>query len=137
MSRLVELMQDECKDLLQDEVIGRVAMTTPDGPRVLPVNYTFHDGAIYFRTSPISLIGRYAWGGDIAFEVDQVDRETHLGWSVVAVGAAERVERAEEVREIRGGWDPTPWADGRRWLYIRLNVRELTGRRMVGGVVAS
>lgn len=137
MSRLVELTQDECKDLLEDEVIGRVAMVTPDGPRVLPVNYTFHENAIYFRTSPISMIGRYAWGSEIAFEADQVDRETHLGWSVVAVGAAERVDRQEEVREIRAGWDPTPWADGRRWLYIRLNVRELTGRRMVESVRAS
>jgi nitroimidazol reductase NimA-like FMN-containing flavoprotein (pyridoxamine 5'-phosphate oxidase superfamily) len=131
MGRLVELTQDECRDLLQGEEIGRVAMATPDGPRLLPVNYTFHEGSIYFRTSPISLIGQYGWGNDIAFEVDEVDREHKLGWSVVAVGRADRVDDNEDVRQIREGWDPTPWAEGRRWLYIQMRVRELTGRRMV------
>lgn len=135
--RLVELTQAECKELLQTEVVGRVAMTTPDGPRVLPVNYTFHEDSIIFRTSPISLVGRYGWGAEIAFEVDSIDKEARLGWSVVAVGPGVRIDDQEEVREIRQGWDPTPWADGRRWLYLKLKVRELTGRRMVASAYAS
>jgi Pyridoxamine 5'-phosphate oxidase len=37
--RLVELSRDECLELLGAMSVGRIAFTTDDGPRVLPVNY--------------------------------------------------------------------------------------------------
>lgn len=132
MNAPLELTIDECLELLNAGVVGRVALSTPVGPRIVPVNYAMHGDAIVFRTAPYSELGTYGWNADVAFEIDNIDYEKHQGWSVVAIGRAEVVEDPEELRDIRSGWDPTPWAGGRRHLYIRLRWRDVTGRR-VGG----
>lgn len=130
MRELVELTVEECLELLGGGMVGRVAMCTPMGPRIVPVNYAMHDDAIVFRTVPYSELGTYGWNTELAFEVDHLDDEKHHGWSVVAVGKSEIVEDPDELREIRAGWDPTPWAGGRRHLYLKLRWRDLTGRRV-------
>jgi nitroimidazol reductase NimA-like FMN-containing flavoprotein (pyridoxamine 5'-phosphate oxidase superfamily) len=130
MGVLRELSVDECVDLLGANIVGRAAICTPSGPHVVPVNYSLLNGAVIFRTTPYSVLGTYAWAGDIAFEVDQVDPVTHRGWSVVAVGPGEMVEDVEELEQIRWAHDPQPWADGARPLYVRLRWREITGRRI-------
>lgn len=131
MSRLHEMSVDECVELVAAGTVGRAAICTPTGPHVVPVNYAVHGTSIVFRTTPYSVLGTYAWAGDIAFEVDDFDRHTHEGWSVVIVGAGEMIEDLEEIEEIRWSHDPKPWADGPRPLYVRLRWREVTGRRIV------
>lgn len=130
MSEPVELTVDECLELLNGGVVGRVGMSTPMGPRIVPVNYAMYEDAIIFRTTPYSELGTYGWNTDLAFEIDNLDHDKHQGWSVVAVGRAALVEDPDDLHAIRAGWDPTPWAAGRRHLYIRLNWRDLTGRRL-------
>ena len=66
--------------------MGRVAMATPVGPRIVPVNYTLHGDAIVFRTAPYSELSTYGWNTELAFEVDHLDSRPTQGWSVVAVG---------------------------------------------------
>lgn len=132
MSAPVELTIEECLSLLSGGVIGRVALSTPVGPRIVPVNYAMHDDAIVFRTAPYSELGTYGWNNEIAFEVDHIDYERHQGWSVVVLGRAELVEDAHELREIKQRWDPRPWAGGQRNLYMRLTRRDVTGRRLGG-----
>lgn len=129
MREPTELSYDECRSFLATGELGRVAVSTPMGPRIIPVNYTLADGCIIFRTSPYSLLGTYARNTDLAFEVDHVDPE-HKGWSVVAVGRAHMVEDLEELRVIKAGWDPSPWAGGKRSMYFRIAWRELTGRSL-------
>lgn len=126
----VELTIDECLELLHRGVFGRVALSTPMGPRIVPVNYAMYEDAIVFRTTPYSELGTYGWNTDLAFEIDHVDYEKHQGWSVVAVGRASLIEDPHELNDIRTRWDPTPWAAGRRHLYIRIDWRDLTGRRV-------
>ncbi|GAB2743466.1 hypothetical protein GCM10027273_22650 [Nocardioides pakistanensis] len=130
MGTLQEMSQEECVELLAAGLVGRAAICTPDGPYVVPVNYSVHADTIVFRTTPYSVLGTYGWAGDVAFEIDEVDRERHEGWSVVARGRAEMVEDVEEIEEIRWAHDPKPWADGARPLYVRLRWREITGRRI-------
>ncbi len=131
MNEPVELTVEECLDLLHGGVLGRVALSTPMGPRIVPINYTMDgDDAILFRTTPYSELGTYGWNTDLAFEIDQIDYEKHQGWSVVAIGRAALVEDPDELNAIRRNMDPTPWAGGRRHLYIRLVWRDLTGRRI-------
>lgn len=120
---------DECRAHLEGGTLGRVAVSTPVGPRIIPVNYTVADSSIVFRTTPYSLLGTYARNTDLAFEVDQFDGE-HTGWSVVAVGRATMVEDFEELTRFRTGWDPDPWPAGSRRMYLRLPWRELTGRSL-------
>ncbi len=128
----VELTVEECLELLNGNVVGRVAMCTPLGPRIVPLNYAMYEDAIVFRTTPYSELGTYGWNVDLAFEIDFLDYEKHQGWSVVAIGRGELVEDPDELHDIRAGWDPTPWAGGQRHLYIKLRWRDLTGRRIGG-----
>ncbi len=130
MNEPVELTVKECLELLNGGVVGRVALSTPVGPRIVPLNYAMHNEAIVFRTSPYSELGTYGRNAELAFEIDQLDYVKHQGWSVVAVGRAALVEDPDELEEIREGWDPTPWVSGQRHLYLKLRWRDLTGRRL-------
>jgi nitroimidazol reductase NimA-like FMN-containing flavoprotein (pyridoxamine 5'-phosphate oxidase superfamily) len=105
----MELSFDESLDLLVGEVFGRLAFATPGGPRIVPLNYTLHDGAIVFRTTPYSEIATHVIGQDAAFEVDGVDHQRQTGWSVVALGGVEEVT-TPELRDLRTLWVPQPWA---------------------------
>jgi nitroimidazol reductase NimA-like FMN-containing flavoprotein (pyridoxamine 5'-phosphate oxidase superfamily) len=125
------LTPEECARLLEHGgPIGRVAMATPLGPRIVPVNYAVVEDSVVFRTAPYSELSTYGWNTEIAFEVDHLDHETQQGWSVVALGRARVVSDPEELAAIRGSWEPRPWAGGTRNLYVRLPWRELTGRRV-------
>lgn len=125
-----ELTSDECIQLLSGDLVGRVAMCTPVGPRIVPVNYAVHGDAVVFRTAPYSELGTYGSNTELAFEVDRLDYETHQGWSVVALGRAQFVQDPEEISDIRRALQPRPWAGGSRNLYVKLVWRELTGRRI-------
>jgi nitroimidazol reductase NimA-like FMN-containing flavoprotein (pyridoxamine 5'-phosphate oxidase superfamily) len=125
-----ELTELECRDLLTTGEVGRVAVCTPRGPQILPVNYRVDGASLVFRTAPYGVLGQHAWNGRIAFEVDHVDGETRSGWSVLATGPGELVQDAEELSLVRAFRNPQPWAPGSRLLYVRLVWDSLTGRRV-------
>lgn len=130
MNDLEELTLNECLTLLGDGVVGRVAMVTPMGPRILPVNYTMYEDDIIFRTTPDGELSRFAVDSELAFEVDHLDPDHRQGWSVVAVGTAQVVDDAVELATIKREWNPEPWARGLRHLYVRVSWRDITGRRI-------
>ena len=132
MSESTALTYDKCLELLSSGVVGRAAVCTPAGPRIVPVNYSVVEESIVFRTTPYSVLGTYAWNTRLAFEVDHVDVSTEHGWSVVATGRGAMVADATELALIRSTWDPKPWASGVRLLYVRLRWDELSGR-VIGG----
>jgi uncharacterized protein len=126
----LELSQGECQRLLRSGVVGRLALSTPGGPHLIPINYSVVDDAIIVRTSPYSLLGTHAPGSTLAFEVDHFDLEYQRGWSVVARGRAEFVTDQDELDRIRAVWPPRPWAAGSRQMFVRLRWDELSGRRL-------
>ncbi|MFC4783413.1 pyridoxamine 5'-phosphate oxidase family protein [Nocardioides sp. MAHUQ-72] len=133
MHEIIDMEREECERLLRAGVAGRIAISTPNGPHIVPVNYSVVDDAIVVRTSPYSLLGSYGRGTTLAFEVDQFDHENQRGWSVVARGRGEFVTDIEELDHIREVWSPRPWAGGSRTLYLRLRWTELSGRRVGAG----
>lgn len=133
MTDVEELSYAKCRGLLAGGVFGRVAICTPDGPRVFPVNYSVVGESVIFRTSPYGVVAAHDWRSPLAFEVDHVDYAEQKGWSVLAVGPGDRIEDPEELDQIKRTWDPRPWAGGSRPLYVRLEWTELTGRRLGGG----
>ncbi len=137
MSESTVLTYTRCLDLLSTGVVGRAAVCTPTGPRIVPVNYSVVEESIVFRTTPYSILGTYAWNTRLAFEVDQVDLEAQSGWSVVATGRGAMVDNLDEIATIRATWDPTPWASGLRLLYVRLRWDELSGRSIGGPLRAA
>lgn len=127
-----DIPQGECRELLRAGVVGRVAVCTPVGPHIIPVNYGVVDDSIVLRTSPYSILGSHARGAILALEIDQFDYQRQRGWSVVARGRAEAVTSAEELNHVRDVW-PDAWAAGQRNLYLRVRWSELTGRRLGPG----
>lgn len=125
-----ELSLTRCLDVLYAGSVGRVALTTPLGPRIVPVNYAMHNADIIVRTSPDSELGRYGANALLAFEVDQVDYEHHHATTVVARGLGHVVGDPLQIEDIRRFGDPEPWAGGVRDLYLRITWDDLTGRRV-------
>jgi uncharacterized protein len=130
MAELRELSYAECRGLLVRQQTGRVAVATPDGPHIVPINYSVVDESIVFRTSPFSVLATYGRNTKLAFEVDHFRDEVQLGWSVVVRGRADVVSDPEQLAHIRQVWPPFPWADGARNLYFRLSWQEMTGRTL-------
>ena len=98
-----ELSQDECAELLRAGVAGRIAISSPTGPHIIPVNYSVVDDAIIVRTSPYSLLGTYGRDTTLAFEIDQFDYPNQRGWSVLARGRGEVISRPRRARAHRVG----------------------------------
>ena len=128
MPRPRELGFDECVRLLRSGVMGRVALTTPRGPHIVPVNYAVVEESVLVATSPYSALGTYGPQDLVVFEVDHFDYVNHTGWSVTVQGRAEVVTDPAEVRRLRGIWAPRPWAEGDRDLHLRIPWTELSGR---------
>jgi uncharacterized protein len=133
MNEAIDLTRDECERLLRSGVGGRVALCSPNGPHIVPVNHSVVDDAVIMRTSPYSVLGTYGRDSMLAFEVDQFDHERQRGWSVVARGRAEAIIQPEELDHIRETWEPRPWAAGARSLFLRLRWSEISGRRIGAG----
>ncbi|MER5461215.1 pyridoxamine 5'-phosphate oxidase family protein [Streptomyces sp. NPDC002668] len=127
--RLQDLTAEECRSRLSTHGVGRVAVSTPDGPAVIPVNYEVIDDAILFRTAPGSSPA-VAVGTDVAFEVDHVDEAMSRGWSVLAVGPARAVTEPDDVRRLAERAHTEPWAGGNRELWVSIQPTRLTGRRI-------
>jgi len=122
---------DECRRLLAQDEVGRVAVTIGATPMILPVNYTLDGDAIVFRTMPGS---RFDVGqGLAAFEVDNFDRARRSGWSVLVTGHLEEVSRqqAEEMARVQA-LDVETWAPGVREMWMRLRPSFITGRVIHG-----
>lgn len=130
MELLEEMSYDECRARLIEESVGRVALCTPSGPQIVPVNYAVDDDAVVFRTAPYTVLGTHGRGAQLAFEVDQLDHESRTGWSVIAVGRAAVVDNPVDLARFRVHDGPRPWAAGARQLHLRLPWTSLTGRRV-------
>ncbi|MFI8089525.1 pyridoxamine 5'-phosphate oxidase family protein [Streptomyces sp. NPDC086080] len=126
---LRDLGPDECRTLLSTHGVGRIAVATPEGPAVVPVNYEVVDDAIAFRTAPGSVPAAAA-GTEIAFEVDHLDEAMSQGWSVLAVGPAQAVTEPDDVRRLTAHAHTTPWAGGEREMWMSIRPTQLTGRRI-------
>jgi uncharacterized protein len=100
----------EMELLLERMPVGRLAVTTEDGPYIVPVNYLFFEGSIYFHSG---LSGRKveALQTDprVCFLVDEVGPQvlweqgcgiSQIYKSVVCFGKAEFMEDPREKRGI-------------------------------------
>jgi uncharacterized protein len=100
----------EMELLLERMPVGRLAVTTEDGPYIVAVNYLFFEGSIYFHSG---LSGRKmeALRADsrVCFQIDEVGPQvfqergcgiTQIYKSVVCFGKAEFVEGQIEKRGI-------------------------------------
>jgi nitroimidazol reductase NimA-like FMN-containing flavoprotein (pyridoxamine 5'-phosphate oxidase superfamily) len=131
---LLVLSGDECYRLLATEQIGRLGVNAEHYPLIFPVNYALDRGVIVIRTN----VGTKLTAADhanVTFEVDQIDKHTRTGWSVLVRGLTEELTKAHgaELIERTRASGVEPWAPGDHGHWMRLIPRGITGRRIVPG----
>lgn len=127
----VVLSAEDCLELLERTRFGRLAVVIGEGaPVIRPVNYAFDRAtrSIVIRTAPGSkLVGLLA-SARAAFEIDEVDVETHSGWSVIVAGVCEEVTSPAAIERLeRLGLEP--WAPGEKAHWITIHTGSVSGRR--------
>ncbi len=137
--RIRELTRSEIDEILARNHIGRIAYSFRDRVDIEPINYIYHDGWLYGRTSPgtkLSTIQHNYW---VAFEVDEIEDADnwrsiviHGGFYPISPAGSEATMKVwdQAVGLLRQLWpdiltekDPTP----HRWVLWRIAVQEVRG----------
>jgi uncharacterized protein len=118
-----------CWSLVDRQSVGRVAMLRRRRPMILPVTYVLDGETIIYRTAEASTLVPFGSAEDMAFEIDGVDHERQLGWSVVIVGRATVMRDRLEIEHKASGLEP--WAPGDRSVFVALRADEISGRQVV------
>lgn len=117
---------DDCRALLQNESLGRIAFATETYPMVLPVNYVCFEDMVVFRTD-VGLKLENVPMRSVAFEIDGL--RNGVAWSVVVLGHAREVTTALGPRfDALRATDVPIQAPGVKGHWIAIEVEEITGR---------
>lgn len=127
------LSEQECRGLLREARVGRVAVSLGEVPAVFPVNYILAGDEIWFFTAEGTKLRAAMANSTVTFEVDEIDPFTETGWSVIVVGAArERLEPTVVVGAKRAGL--RPWAAGDRFHLVAIAMDFVSGRRIAQAI---
>jgi hypothetical protein len=124
------LEEPECLKLLSTVAVGRLVFTRGGLPAVRLVNFLPDGETLVFATADGDKLRAAERGDVVAFEVDEIDTDRHLGWTVTAVGHLSVVDEAE-ADELRHRLPLRPWAPHSDQYLIRLGIESLEGRRLV------
>lgn len=123
------LTEQQCRELLATRDIGRIAFTIGEHPEVFPVNYASDGSVVVFRTASGTKL-QHSVLRRVAFEVDDWNPATGVGWSVVVKGVAEEITKAiDPFAEALRHRPVVPLAPGAREYWIAVYPSEITGRR--------
>jgi nitroimidazol reductase NimA-like FMN-containing flavoprotein (pyridoxamine 5'-phosphate oxidase superfamily) len=118
----------ECVRLLalaaKEDHVGRLAVNDGQSPLVVPLNFVFHGGDVFIRIGP-GRLSDLVPDSFVSFEVDRVETDSGVAWSVLARGLASKA--ADDTRYGKAmpeAWVPEP---GHMVCFIRPDV--VTGRR--------
>ena len=133
---LVELDHEECYRLLSTHEIGRLGVNAEHYPLIFPVNYAVEHDVIVIRTHPGTKLAA-AGHANVTFEVDDIDRRSRSGWSVLVRGLAEEVtsDHRAELVERTEATGVRPWAPGDHGRWMRIIPQAISGRRIVPGTL--
>lgn len=123
------LSVDECRRLLSETGVGRLAMPGEGAPDLRPVNFVLDGHAIIVRTGEGRILDAARRGDAAALEIDDVDPLEHTGWSVVVTGTIrERIaDEATRALPLR------PWGSGQKDRFVSLSLESVSGRRIPPG----
>lgn len=120
--RFVVLPPGECRQVLADHSVGRIGWVASAGLTVLPVVYGLIGDDIVFRTSAHTQLAELNEPTEVAFEVDDLDFGTRVGWSIVVRGMSAPYT-GDTLPDI-----PAAWAPGERPLFLRIRPTTYSGR---------
>jgi len=124
------LSEAECRRLLAEVDVGRVAFVDGDFPVVLPVNFLVDDDLILLRSDP-GAKHEHIPMNPVAFEVDAFERWNQSGWSVLVQGHGRDVTEAAGARydDLRQRGIET-WAPGEKARWLTIEIEQISGRRI-------
>ena len=122
------LDSQECWSLLRSVSVARLAVWLGDHPDIFPINYAVDQGTVVFRTGSGTKLEAALSDFPVAMEVDGVDANTGVAWSVVLRGKAAPVTRIDDV--VKSFSLPLfPWEAGRKDHFVRIPADSISGRR--------
>jgi nitroimidazol reductase NimA-like FMN-containing flavoprotein (pyridoxamine 5'-phosphate oxidase superfamily) len=119
----------DCLNMLSKAGLGRIAFVVDARQEIFPVNYVWRSEAVVFRTAAGTKLSHVP-GSEVAFEIDEYDSQTGVGWSVVVHGVAYDVTDAEdEFSIVARAAHVYPVAPGLRPHVLAIQPKAISGRR--------
>lgn len=129
-STIEPIPREECVRLLATQEVGRLAVVDGDQPLIFPVNYAVDGDHVVIRTAEGTKLD-FSRLRHVAFEVDHIDAGSRTGWSVVVQGLAHEITTAlDPLSERLQALPLRSWLGGDRGHLIRIDARQVTGRRL-------
>lgn len=129
MSELEEITEEECLEILDGHSLGRIAFVVEGQPRIFPVNYAMSGRIVVIRTAAGTKLF-HSPEAKVAFEIDEYDSSTGVGWSVMVQGIAhDATDSFDDISWAAHGVSPRPLAPGAKPYLIAIESRVVTGRR--------
>jgi len=126
---LEPIAEQECLYLLGLHRLGRVAVNVDGRPQIFPVNYAVSGRVVAFRTAPGTKLASAPMSPG-AFEIDEYDSTTGVGWSVMVKGVAYEITDAVDQDSLEARRQLVrPMAPGQRDHWVAIRPDEITGRR--------
>jgi nitroimidazol reductase NimA-like FMN-containing flavoprotein (pyridoxamine 5'-phosphate oxidase superfamily) len=135
---LQQLSRSKALELLASVPMGRLIFTHQALPAVRPVNHLVEGESIIVRATSGAAITAAARrnGTVVAYEADDIDADSQLGWSVIVVGTARLMEDAHAAARYRAR--VRPWISGPADDVITISAEMITAYRMIAeGAVPS
>ena len=127
--RLVAIAEEECWQLVSTRRWGRLLVVVADHPELFPVDHLVDGRSLLVRTEEGTKL-RAALGARVGFEVDEVDDDARLGWTVMLAGYANEVFDTRELELAEIDTDEAVWT-GDRVHWLRIVPFKVSGRRLV------
>jgi len=123
------LEPDECRQLLSEGSVGRLAMRGAEAPAIRPVNFILRLDRVVVRTGDGEILEAARRGEAASFEIDAIEPLEHTGWSVVVVGKLAELptDAAHLALPLR------PWASGQKDRFVGLSLDRVSGMRIPAG----
>jgi nitroimidazol reductase NimA-like FMN-containing flavoprotein (pyridoxamine 5'-phosphate oxidase superfamily) len=129
--QLETLTREECLDLLQQAVVGRIGYVSDGIAIIVPVNFTMLEGDIVFCTAKGSKLSWLSLRGRVSFQADESRPADHEGWSVLIHGVAREVTDPDELAVLRRR-PLRSWLRSPEEHWVRVRVESISGRALHG-----
>ncbi len=127
--QLETLTREECLELLQRSVIGRIGYVADGLAIIVPVNFTMLDGDIVFCTARGRKLSWLNLRGRLSFQADESTPADHEGWSVLVHGVAREVTDPGELAALRRR-PQRSWLRSPEEHWVRIDVESISGRAL-------
>jgi nitroimidazol reductase NimA-like FMN-containing flavoprotein (pyridoxamine 5'-phosphate oxidase superfamily) len=128
---LRQLSRTTALELLGSVSLGRLVFTHQALPAIRPVNHLVEGESVIVRVTAGAAITSAAGRGGVvvAYEADEIDAQTQLGWSVIVVGTARFLTDERAAARYRARL--RPWISGTVDDVITISADLISGYQMV------